>query len=326
METGGLARTLTLKVGAKVMLTANIDIESKLTNGQIGTAYHIKMDSVVNDLKVVYVKFEDGSIGIKQKNADVYGKNVVPITKSETNIFLKKSASSVTNKITQFPLMLAWACTVHKVQSKQIPDVVVSFNLLKEKGFNYGQMYVALSRVTAMKGLHFIREYKSPAILADPKAILEYETLRNNYIMTPINRLCKDESLLTVILLNVRSLKKHATDILSDKASCDSDIVCLTETQISNNDDLGLINSTLNQFTIEHSISNDKFCRLACCVQSNIGIVDIWTLKGALLVTVKVYAIQEQEFNILLLYRKQSLSVTYSLYEISHFVSVCLSR
>lgn len=210
METGGLARTLTLKVGAKVMLTANIDIESKLTNGQIGTVYHIKMDSVVNDLKVIYVKFEDDSIGIKQKNADIYGKhkNVVPITKSETNIFLKRSASSVTIKRTQFPLMLAWACTVHKVQGKQFPEVVVSFNLLKQRSFNYGQMYVALSRVTAMKGLHLIGEYKSSAIRADPKAILEYETLRNNYIMTPINRLCKDESSLTVMLLNVRSLKK----------------------------------------------------------------------------------------------------------------------
>lgn len=41
MKTCGL-HTLTLKVGAKVMLTANIDIKNKLTSGQIGIVFHIK--------------------------------------------------------------------------------------------------------------------------------------------------------------------------------------------------------------------------------------------------------------------------------------------
>ena len=35
-DTGGLATKLTLKLGAKVMLTVNIDISDKLINGQIG--------------------------------------------------------------------------------------------------------------------------------------------------------------------------------------------------------------------------------------------------------------------------------------------------
>ena len=35
-ETGGLANKLTLKMGAKVMLTVNIDISDKLINGQMG--------------------------------------------------------------------------------------------------------------------------------------------------------------------------------------------------------------------------------------------------------------------------------------------------
>ena len=40
-ETGGLALNLTLKLGAKVMLTVNIDISDKLINGQIGIVKNI---------------------------------------------------------------------------------------------------------------------------------------------------------------------------------------------------------------------------------------------------------------------------------------------
>lgn len=76
--------------------------------------------------------------------------------------------------------------------------------------------------------------------------------------MIPINRLSTDESSLTITLLNVRSLKKHAVDIVSDKIICDIDVLCLTETKICNNDDLHLINDTLAQLTFKHNISNDK--------------------------------------------------------------------
>ena len=36
MKTGGLARILQLNVNARVMLTSNIDVPDKLSNGQIG--------------------------------------------------------------------------------------------------------------------------------------------------------------------------------------------------------------------------------------------------------------------------------------------------
>ena len=46
--------------------------------------------------------------------------------------------------------MLSWACTVHKVQGLSLTSVVVSFDLEKQRSFNKGQMYVALSRVTSI--------------------------------------------------------------------------------------------------------------------------------------------------------------------------------
>ena len=82
-------------------------------------------------------------------------------------------SSSPEIKRTQFPLMLAWACTVHKVQGKQFKECVISFDLLKQRSWNSGQMYVALSRVTSLDGLYLIGEYNSSAIKADPRATIE---------------------------------------------------------------------------------------------------------------------------------------------------------
>ena len=33
METGGLAQTLCIKIGGRVMITANVDVSDKLSNG-----------------------------------------------------------------------------------------------------------------------------------------------------------------------------------------------------------------------------------------------------------------------------------------------------
>ena len=54
-----------------------------------------------------------------------------------------------------------------------------------QSSFNYGQMYVALSRVTSLNGLYLTGEYKPSAIKADPRAVHEYERMREESIITP---------------------------------------------------------------------------------------------------------------------------------------------
>ena len=57
MQTGGLAGVLSLKIGARVMLTTNIDVLDKLSNGQTGTVAHIKLENGI--VTTIYVKLDD---------------------------------------------------------------------------------------------------------------------------------------------------------------------------------------------------------------------------------------------------------------------------
>ena len=46
-ETGGLAKCLELKVGAKVMIAVNVDIQDMLINGQVGEVAEFEIMSSI---------------------------------------------------------------------------------------------------------------------------------------------------------------------------------------------------------------------------------------------------------------------------------------
>ena len=62
-NTGDLVNLLMPKIGAKLMLTVNIDIQDHLINGQTGNISHIELAQ--GSACKIYVKFSDEQAGLK---------------------------------------------------------------------------------------------------------------------------------------------------------------------------------------------------------------------------------------------------------------------
>ena len=158
------------------MLTWNIDIEDHLINGQIGTVCHFMSNH--RQVLRIYVKFDDLRAGIKASSHDNLGRSNrwVPIERSQATFNLKKkSKSSVVVTRTQFPLTLSYACTVHKVQVITLSKAAVRLNLYKQKEFQTGQVYVALSRITNSGGLYLTGSHNRALIKTNVATKDEYE-------------------------------------------------------------------------------------------------------------------------------------------------------
>ncbi|XP_068751282.1 ATP-dependent DNA helicase PIF1-like [Montipora capricornis] len=182
-ETGGLDFEVKIKEGARVMLTTNINIADRLINGQMGTVVKVDGNKVTQKPNVIYVKFDDKRAGTNliQCSGSPFARQhrVVPIEPVLTKITLRpgKLSSPEVQRI-QFPITLTWACTVHKVQGLTLQNVVISFHLNKQKSFNYGQVYVALSRSTSLQGLHILGQINNKHVKANPRVHNEYDRLR----------------------------------------------------------------------------------------------------------------------------------------------------
>jgi ATP-dependent DNA helicase PIF1 len=129
---------LQCKVGAQMMMLNN-DVEGRWVNGSIGKI----IDVVRNDS------------GEKIIIADIAGGEEVKITPFTWEIFRffvdgSGLQSEVIGTFTQYPLILAWAVTIHKAQGKTFDRVIIDVG---RGTFAHGQMYVALSRCTTLGGI-----------------------------------------------------------------------------------------------------------------------------------------------------------------------------
>lgn len=164
--------------------------------------------------------------------------NVVPIAPVLVKIKIRpgKPSSPEIQRI-QFPLTLAWACTVHKVQGLTLENIVASFDLFKQRSFNYGQAYVALSRATSLSELHILANIQSKHTRADPRVHKEYQRLREASLdvsqsHNQTESTFENNQPIVITLLNIRSLRKHSIDLKHDTQIFGSDVLLLTETKL----------------------------------------------------------------------------------------------
>ena len=80
---------------------------------------------------------------------------------------------------------------------------------------------------------------------------------------------------LIITLLNTRSLKKHYKDIMKDQHLLDSDILCLTETQLQIDEDTSVIESRFqDHFKMHFNSNEDKYRSTAFCYSNRVSVLD----------------------------------------------------
>ncbi|XP_073714001.1 uncharacterized protein [Misgurnus anguillicaudatus] len=225
-----LSKCISLGVGARVMLKKNIDVADGLVNGAFGTVVHIsesqKKGEDNDDFpSAIHVEFDNPIVGKIQRCKKRY----MPFPNSTVIEVQEDQVTNAGGIRRQFPLRLAWACTVHKVQGLTVDKAVVSLN----KIFTAGQAYVALSRVRSLSGL-IIEDFKESVIFCNENIELSLKD------MTKINldkySFSKSFGMFRIALLNVQSLKAHFQDVLSHTVLINADCICLTETWLNVND------------------------------------------------------------------------------------------
>jgi ATP-dependent DNA helicase PIF1 len=118
---------LELKVGAVVMCTKN-NTQKNFVNGTTGTV----------------MRFEPGT-----KYPIIRTKDDEEITVEPMDWSIEEDGK-VKASISQVPLRLAWAITIHKSQGLSLDTALMDLRQV----FEYGQGYVALSRVRSLSGLY----------------------------------------------------------------------------------------------------------------------------------------------------------------------------
>jgi len=141
---------LELKVGAAVMFTKN-NFEAGYANGTLGTVERFEENNAP------VVKLHSGL------SADETGKKVAV----EAAEWMIEENGKVLARVGQLPLRLAWAITIHKSQGMSLDAAIMDLS----KTFEYGQGYVALSRVRTLKGIT-LRGINGNALRVHPQILV----------------------------------------------------------------------------------------------------------------------------------------------------------
>ncbi|XP_050957725.1 LOW QUALITY PROTEIN: uncharacterized protein LOC127158760, partial [Labeo rohita] len=222
-----LDETLLIGKGARVMLCKNVDVMDGLVNGACGTVTNIVYSNNDKFPETVYVKFDDHLVGAQRRKSCI---SVSEVVMGSTGI--KPEEEKVNSKgglRRQFPLKLAWACTVHKVQGISVDEAVVSL----KKIFAPGQAYVALSRVRTLSGL-IIQDFEEKVIYCKDSIKDAVENMPT-FFLKNIPNYKVNEQAFSVFLMNVQSLRQHLADLILCIQHLRPNCIAITETWLPDN-------------------------------------------------------------------------------------------
>ncbi|CAI5689169.1 unnamed protein product [Oreochromis niloticus] len=208
------------------MLTRNLDTLNGLVNGAFGIL--VKVVRSENDGHII-------KLGLRMDNRQPMRHNRSANAASDDLVYIERAEESLKFKGAvrrQFPVKLAFACTIHKTQGLTTQTAVVSMKNI----FEPGMAYVALSRVTSLSGL-YLQDLDEKKIYANPEVTAALQTMRQASVeeMMPLLQVRETASrpdTLTLIHHNTEGLPSHISDIKSHHEMCLADVLCLTESHL----------------------------------------------------------------------------------------------
>jgi ATP-dependent DNA helicase PIF1 len=215
------SRLTSLKKGATVMCTFNLDTDLGICNGSQGVISDFV--SLKNGESIPIVKFANGII--------------MPI-----DIHYYQSDDYPIIAIGQIPLILCYALTIHKIQGSTLDMAEMDIG---NTIFEYGQTYVALSRVKSLEGL-YLNAFNPNKIKANKKVIDFYNKI------PPLN----------IINNSVNSLDFSAFEYKEEEIKEDKNIKIIKNVGTTNN------NNLYNVIKTDNLSYNDFEC---CICMENIS-------------------------------------------------------
>ncbi|MDO8524533.1 MAG: AAA family ATPase [bacterium] len=169
--------TLELKKDACVMFTKN-NIKEGFVNGTIGKVIGFSEESNYPIIQIT--TGEQIEVSPMEWTVEEHG--------------------SIKARIAQVPLRLAWAITIHKSQGMSLDGAVIDL----QKTFEFGQGYVALSRVRRLSGLYLLG-YNQKAFLTHPEMQNQDQIFREksqemgeNFSLTPKEKVLEKQNIFLI--------------------------------------------------------------------------------------------------------------------------------
>jgi len=142
---------LKLKVGAEVMCIKN-NFEEGYANGSRGKVVGFEPET---DYPII----------------ELYNGKKVSL---KPELWAIEEDGKIKASVSQIPLRLAWAITIHKSQGMSLDNAEIDLS----RTFSYGMGYVALSRVRTLEGISLVG-FNSDSLRVDPKVLEFDQDLKN---------------------------------------------------------------------------------------------------------------------------------------------------
>ena len=236
--TTAYVQKLQIKAGCRVMMIDNIDISDSLCNGSLGTVRTILQDKH-GMVAILMVLFDNPDSGrelrrLSPRLATAFP-NCTPIKRQTVKYSTAKHSKGIRANLAsvqQFPLIVSFASTTHKIQGATIEQprrVAVDLRTV----FGANQAYVMLGRVQNQNQLSIIDKLPEQKIYPDKEALEQLSLMKRKSVNQNPPIWERSTENIKVYFHNIQSLRDKIEDVIADTTIFYADIIVFAETWLT---------------------------------------------------------------------------------------------